>query len=352
MSDPADFSQAVLHWFDAHGRKDLPWQQNPTPYRVWVSEIMLQQTQVTTVIPYFERFMALFPGLDDLARASQDEVLDLWAGLGYYSRARNLHKAAQQVHEQHDGVFPLELELLESLPGIGRSTAGAILALAGGQRGVILDGNVKRLLARRFAVEGWPGRSAVSGKLWQLAETHTPDQRSGDYAQAMMDLGATLCTRTRPACDRCPLSVDCVALAQDKVDQYPGRKPRRAIPRKQTHMLLIENTRGEVLLEKRPSQGIWGGLWSLPESLSEQAAQDLASQYSGGRIDELQALPRLLHRFTHFELDIQPWHVLMKNPSDAVMEADRRVWYKTGSDASRGLPAPVQRLLNELRDKE
>jgi len=342
----------VLDWFDRNGRKDLPWQHNPTPYRVWVSEIMLQQTQVATVTPYFERFMAKFPELADLAAASEDEVLAQWAGLGYYSRGRNLLKAARLIASDYGGVMPLEQEALESLPGIGRSTAGAIRALSTGQRGVILDGNVKRVLARYAAVEGWPGRSAVSHELWRLAEQYTPTDHVAAYTQAMMDLGATLCTRTRPACPSCPLVSTCRAHTEGEPTVYPGSKPRKPVPERSVYMLMLENDRQEMLLEKRAPQGIWGGLWSLPEAESISAAEDLAGRIGGGQIEPLGRLEPLLHRFTHFQLNIHPLRFKAKNPAKAVMEAERWVWYKAGSTALGGLPAPVKRLLNELQSEE
>ena len=235
----SDFAERLLAWFDDNGRKDLPWQQNVTAYRVWVSEIMLQQTQVQTVIPYFNRFVDRFPDVGALATAKQDEVLSHWSGLGYYARARNLHKAAQQIVLEHGGRFPETLDAVIGLPGIGRSTAGAILALAKGQRHAILDGNVKRVLARFDAIAGWPGKAQVAADLWAIAERYTPDERAAGYTQAIMDLGATLCTRSKPACDRCPVSGDCEALRTDSVEAYPGRKPKVTKPLKTTTMVLV-----------------------------------------------------------------------------------------------------------------
>ena len=232
----SSFSDRVLHWFDAHGRKHLPWQQQISAYRVWVSEIMLQQTQVTTVIGYFERFMQRFPDVVTLANAPQDDVLHLWTGLGYYARARNLHKAAQQIATDHGGEFPQTLEQVMALPGIGRSTAGAILSIACGKSHPILDGNVKRVLARYYAIEGWPGKRAVEDTLWQHATENTPATRTNHYTQAMMDLGAMICTRSKPACDKCPLQSDCIAYAQGKQNEYPGKKPKKTLPVKSTVM--------------------------------------------------------------------------------------------------------------------
>jgi A/G-specific adenine glycosylase len=347
-----EFSTAVLDWFDGHGRKDLPWQQNPTPYRVWVSEIMLQQTQVTTVIPYFQRFMQAFPELDDLASASEDQVLSLWAGLGYYSRGRNLRKAAQQIVRDHAGRMPMAQAELEKLPGIGRSTAGAILALSSGQRAAILDGNVKRVLARYHAIEGWPGQSAVAQTLWGLAERYTPSERVADYTQAMMDLGATLCTRSRPDCPSCPLSSSCKAHAEGDPRRYPASKPRREIPQRSAYVVMLENHDQELLLEKRPPQGIWGGLWSFPEAESEEEARSLAERLSGGEVRPLGGMATLLHRFTHFHLHMHPLRFQSKDPAKTVMEDGRWVWYKARSTAIGGLPAPVQRLLNEWKPEE
>jgi A/G-specific adenine glycosylase len=338
----------VLDWFDLHGRKDLPWQQEVTPYRVWVSEIMLQQTQVATVIPYFERFMQRFPSLQALAAAPLDEVLHHWSGLGYYARARNLHKAAGQVAGEHGGRFPADLEALQALPGIGRSTAGAILSLAMGQWAPILDGNVKRVLARHHAVAGWPGQAAVLQRLWQLAEVQTPRDRVGAYNQAMMDLGATLCTRSRPRCQDCPVAGTCQARANGNWREYPGKKPKKALPQRQVQMLLLRNPAGEILLQQRPPQGIWGGLWSFPELPVEddplQWCGDLGLVGATLRRD----LPRRRHTFSHFHLDIQPREILLQEPGCRVLEGPGWVWYNARQPDERGLAAPVARLLEEL----
>ncbi|MGB1141418.1 MAG: A/G-specific adenine glycosylase, partial [Halioglobus sp.] len=273
LLDPKEFADRVLAWFDTHGRHDLPWQYDTTAYRVWVSEIMLQQTQVKTVIPYFERFMAAFPDVDALAGAPEDEVLHLWTGLGYYARARNLHRAAKQVAFELGGTFPDSIEGLQALPGVGRSTAGAIASIALAQRASILDGNVKRVLARLHRVAGWPGQSAVHNQLWDIAEHYTPTARCADYTQAMMDLGATLCTRSKPACALCPMANDCEANAAGDQTDYPGKKPKKALPVRATHFLVLRNRDGDIWLEKRPAEGIWGGLWCFPEvaSLEEGA---------------------------------------------------------------------------------
>src|SRR5690606_34704110 len=256
---PKQFQRAVLGWYDQHGRKDLPWQQQITPYRVWVSEIMLQQTQVSTVIPYFERFMHRFPDVQALARAPVDDVLHHWTGLGYYARARNLHKAAQKVAQEFAGEFPADIDALTSLPGVGRSTAGAIASLAMNLRAPILDGNVKRVLARFYAIDGYPGERAVEQQLWHHAENLTPHTRLREYTQVMMDLGATLCTRSKPRCDDCPLQKSCRAFADNSMHLYPGRKAKKALPTRRTWMLLLEDAEGRVLLEQRPPAGLWGG---------------------------------------------------------------------------------------------
>ncbi len=357
--NPRQFATVVLDWYDRHGRKDLPWQQARTPYRVWVSEVMLQQTQVATVIPYFERFMARFPSVTALADADLDAVLHLWSGLGYYARARNLHKAAVVVRDQYAGEFPIEFEAVQALPGIGRSTAGAILALACDQRQAILDGNVKRVLARLHAVDGWPGEAAVLARLWEYAERYTPAARVADYTQAMMDLGATLCTRARPGCAQCPLMAECRAYSAAAVTRYPASRPRRELPVRATHMLLLRNKRGEILLQQRPPQGIWGGLWSFPE-VAVSAETDgpdgsggisaWCEQTLGRRVAHLEAWPAVRHTFSHFHLDITPWLVqLGENRAQAVLEGQPTVWYNTRTENVRGLAAPVQRLLERLQ---
>jgi A/G-specific adenine glycosylase len=344
------FSDHVLDWYDRHGRKDLPWQRDRSPYRVWVSEVMLQQTQVATVIPYFERFLARFPDCIALADADPDAVLHLWSGLGYYARARNLHQAARVVRDEHAGVFPTDFASVLALPGIGRSTAGAILAQACDRRHAILDGNVKRVLTRYHTVAGWPGEAAVSERLWDYAESHTPALRVADYTQAMMDLGATVCTRARPRCGECPLAGDCAAYAAGTVRDYPASKPRRELPVRVTHMLLVRNGAGEVLLQQRPPSGIWGGLWSFPEAATAAAVGDWCERALGQRAGSMQAWPALRHSFSHFHLDITPWLVdLGDNRAAAVMEGPPAVWYNTRTSDPRGLAAPVLRLLERLQ---
>jgi A/G-specific adenine glycosylase len=340
------FSQRVLDWFDVYGRKHLPWQQQVSEYRVWISEIMLQQTQVSTVIPYFDRFMQRFKDIETLANAPQDDVLQLWTGLGYYARARNLHKAAQQVVEAHGGVFPQTLDDVMALPGIGRSTAGAILSIAAGQAHPILDGNVKRVLARYYAIEGWPGKAAVEQSLWQYATQNTPQERCHHYTQAMMDLGATVCTRSKPKCDACPLQSDCLAYAQGQQHLYPGKKPKKAVPEKSTYML-IPFYRGSVLMQQRPQTGIWGGLWSFVET---PVADDLPDQLNRVFTNKprVKELATFRHTFSHFHLDITP--ILLEcaeKPQPQVGEQGQR-WFDIREHIDVGVSAPVKKILNEL----
>ncbi|MDO9520486.1 MAG: A/G-specific adenine glycosylase [Pseudohongiella sp.] len=343
--DPA----AVLQWFDQHGRHDLPWQHETTPYRVWVSEIMLQQTQVTTVIPYYQRFMQHFPDVEVLATAPIDQVLHLWTGLGYYARARNLHKTAQIVNDQYHGIFPPSLEQLGGLPGIGRSTAGAILALSMGQRGVILDGNVKRVLCRYYAINSWSGEMATQKKLWHLADQATPHDRVASYTQAMMDLGATVCTRSKPACTRCPLADSCKALLLDLTKSLPVSKPRKTLPVRQTFMLICEQDNSEVLLEQRPASGLWGGLWSLPEFSAFDEVQTWL-EHKGASFKS--CWPVVRHTFSHFHLDITPVVATLSRPQVSEQTAGT-CWYPLtpSSDDTRinlGLSAPVKKLLQRM----
>jgi A/G-specific adenine glycosylase len=339
------FADGLLDWFDRHGRHDLPWQHPATPYRVWVSEVMLQQTQVSVVIPYFERFVARFPDAEALAAAPLDEVLATWAGLGYYARARNLHRAAQLIVEQHGGEMPADLEAVMALPGIGRSTAGAILSLGSGQRHPILDGNCKRVLARVHAVPGWPGQTAFEQTLWELAERHTPVQRCRDFNQAMMDLGATLCTRSRPQCLLCPLSTLCQARLRGEQEAYPQPKPRRALPVKRVRMLLLASEQG-VLLVRRPPAGIWGGLWGLPECEPDADWREVVAGF-GLVAHASEDWPVLRHTFSHFHLDIEPLRVEVVPAGGRLMEGGETIWYN-GRDEGRGLAAPVSRLLQTL----
>ena len=349
MSQTAgNFSQRVLDWYDQHGRKHLPWQQNITPYRVWISEIMLQQTQVKTVIPYFETFMERFPDVHALASAPVDDVLHLWSGLGYYSRAGNLHKAACQVVERFHGEFPQSIEQLSELPGIGRSTAGAIASISMGLRASILDGNVKRVLARHHAIEGWPGQSAVAKKLWDIAEHHTPDKRLPQYTQAMMDLGAMICTRTRPTCHLCPLQESCMAHAISDTSAYPGKKPKKTLPERQVRMLMVVNHVGEVLLHKRPSQGIWGGLWSFPELTINDALDETAEAIAGTALYGIESWTPFRHTFSHYHLYITPVKAFTAKETKTIQPVDSTCWVSIENPGKLGLAAPVTKLLRKL----
>lgn len=351
-ADPAapdrSFARRLLAWSARHGRHDLPWQKRRTPYRVWVSEIMLQQTQVATVISYYHRFMKRFPDLASLAAAPQDEVLHLWTGLGYYARARNLHEAAQLIRDRHGGRFPKELGSVQALPGIGRSTAGAILAISLGQRHPILDGNVKRVLARHGAVPGWPGDKHVEEKLWTLAEANTPKTRVADYTQAIMDLGATLCTRSAPRCHECPVAADCKARKSDKQMKFPAAKPRKALPVRRTRMLLLR-AEGGIFLERRPPAGIWGGLWGFPEIAADADAAAWCRTHFGAKPRRVRGREPLRHTFSHFHLDIEPLEVHLPAVG-AVREGEGR-WHPLGEPVRVGLPAPVKRLLDELAEE-
>jgi len=318
----------VVRWQARYGRHDLPWQRTRDPYRIWLSEVMLQQTQVATVVPYYRKFVARFHNVKALAKAKLDDVLTLWSGLGYYTRARNLHAAAKAVAERHGGRFPRTREELESLPGIGRSTAAAVAVFAFGAREAILDGNVKRVLARHFAVRGFPGDKRVERRLWALAESALPAKNVETYTQGLMDLGAEVCTRRRPACDRCPVSTSCKARAQGREEAYPQPRPRKARPVKETSMLLLLR-KGEVLLEKRPPTGVWGGLWCFPEVDPGSA---------GTR------LPVLRHEFTHFTLDITP---ILRGVGAAPLGAAEpgQLWLPVEEAIGAAVPAPVRKLL-------
>ena len=347
---PDELARRVLDWFDRHGRHDLPWQHPATPYRVWVSEVMLQQTQVTTVIPYFLRFVERFADVASLAAAPVDEVLHLWSGLGYYARARNLHKAAQLMVAEHGGELPETLEAVMALPGLGRSTAGAILSLGRHQHHPILDGNCKRVWARYGAVTGHPAQPATANLLWAMAERYTPAERCRDFNQAIMDLGATLCTRSRPDCAGCPLREGCVALAQGNPQAYPEPRPRKTLPVRAVRMLVLQSEEG-VLLLKRPPTGIWGGLWSLPECEPGDDWRELCRREWGVEPVEAQPLPAFSHTFSHFRLDVEPlWVRVSERPG--VMEGPERVWYNSRSPDALGVAAPVSRLLEALEEGE
>jgi A/G-specific adenine glycosylase len=339
---------ALLAWFDGHGRKDLPWQRDSTPYRVWVSEIMLQQTQVAVVIPYFHRFMDRFPTVAVLAEAAEDEVLHLWSGLGYYTRARNLHRAARQIVAEYGGRFPTVLDQVQTLPGVGRSTAGAILSLALGQRHAILDGNVKRVLARCFAVAGWPGQAQVLNCLWRLADACTPQGRVAPYNQGMMDLGATVCTRSAPACHRCPLASGCAARARGEPAAFPEPKPKKTLPRRETLMLVVLSPTGEVLLERRPPTGVWGGLWSLPECPLPTILEDWCRERLGAELHRVEKLQGRRHTFSHFHLDILPLRVELASEPTAIAEGNQLIWYDPRRPSPVGLAAPIARILREV----
>jgi A/G-specific adenine glycosylase len=345
---PAEIAPRLLSWFDEHGRKDLPWQVGRTPYSVWVSEIMLQQTQVATVIPYFARFMRRFPTVAALAAAPLDAVLAHWSGLGYYARARNLWNAARIVVETHAGEVPMDLDALHALPGIGRSTAGAILAQAADQRRPILDGNVKRVLARYHAVEGWPGDAAVQHALWEHAERHTPHARVADYTQAIMDLGATLCTRTRPACTVCPLATDCAACRAGTQAKHPAPRPKRERPQRRVAVLVVRDPDGRVLLERRPARGVWGGLYSFPEIGADDADSAWCERNLGARVAARETLATIEHAFTHFDLDLDPMLVRLAVHPSAVMDRPDWLWHALGTELRVGVPAPIAGLLRAL----
>jgi len=341
----AEFAARLLEWFDHDGRKDLPWQRDPTPYRVWISEIMLQQTQVATVIPYFEAFTHRFPDVASLAAAPLDEVLHLWSGLGYYARARHLHRAARTIVARHGGAFPRTLEEVMSLPGIGRSTAGAILALSQRQRHAILDGNVKRVLTRQFGIDGYPGDPGIEQRLWSLAEACTPVERVAEYTQAIMDLGATVCTRAKPACLLCPVATGCVARREGRQTQLPSPRPRTRRPQRELWVVIAVRQGGDLLLERRPPHGIWGGLWGLPEfPTREHAVQWSHERLTGASSAEL-AEP-LRHAFSHFELEMKPLIVRCADGGLGLRDDDRYLWYDTRDPPRLGLPKPVATLIN------
>jgi A/G-specific adenine glycosylase len=347
------FAQRLLDWFALHGRHTLPWQSNPTPYRVWVSEVMLQQTQVATVIPYYARFMARFPDVASLASAPLDEVLHLWTGLGYYARARNLQACAQVLVARYGAEFPQTLDAMMDLPGIGRSTAAAILALSGGQRQPILDGNAKRVLARVFGIAGDPTSSAVLAALWAQADACTPAQAVAAYTQAIMDLGATVCTRSTPACTACPLNTGCIAALQGRQTKLPGRKQQRVRPSREATILIAQIERNgstAVLVERRPPSGVWGGLWSPPQFASEGDALAWCLKEFGDA-SESQTLPPIDHAFTHFDLRLNPLRVRCDRKA-SVRNAEHQRWYALEAPPRIGLPQPIRRLFERLRTIE
>ena len=342
-----EIAARLLAWFDRHGRMDLPWQHPRTPYRVWLSEIMLQQTQVSVVTGYFNRFVSALPDLPALARAPQDEVLALWSGLGYYARARNLHAAAKLCMERHGGDLPRDLDALVALPGIGRSTAGAILTQAWGDAAPILDGNVKRVLCRLFGIDGWPGTPAVEKKLWSIAGSLLPGARLADWTQAQMDFGATLCTRANPACAICPLQDGCVALRDGRVSELPSPKPGKPLPERSALMLVIEDDARRVLLQRRPPTGVWASLWSLPEHADIADARNWFERHADGDFDAARSLRPIVHGFSHYRLHIHPHRIAGVRPRDAVGDNGDLRWASRDELKAIGLPAPVRRVLEE-----
>ncbi len=352
LVDPS-FSRALVAWQKRHGRHQLPWQQTRDAYRIWLSEIMLQQTQVATVIPYYARFLERFPDVRALAAAPVGDVMALWAGLGYYTRARNLHRCAQAVVERHGGEFPREVELLAELPGIGPSTAAAVAAFAFGARAAILDGNVKRVFCRVFGIEGFPGQSQVEKALWQRASALLPEQDIEAYTQGLMDLGATVCTRSRPDCGTCPMQARCVAYETQRTAELPARKPKKVVPEKSTVMLVVLH-KGEVLLEQRPPQGIWGGLLSLPElsrlgeeSLAPEIGEIALALSAFGDVQAAEPLPTFTHAFTHYRLHVLPLKITLGRRASGAAQAAYD-WHALSAMAGAALPSPVRKLLDSL----
>ncbi|MBI4204961.1 MAG: A/G-specific adenine glycosylase [Betaproteobacteria bacterium] len=340
------FASKLIAWHRRHGRHDLPWQTTRDPYAIWVAEIMLQQTQVATVVPYYGRFLGRFPDIAALAAAPLDEVLVQWSGLGYYLRARNLHRAAQRLVREHQGHLPRDFDAVLALPGIGRSTAAAICAFAFGARRAILDGNVKRVLTRHFGIRGYPGDKRVEAALWRKAESLLPEKHIGAYTQGLMDLGAGVCTRRRPHCSDCPLVGDCVAHSKGLTERLPAARPRKALPRRHTVMLVLQHA-GEVLLERRPAAGIWGGLWCFPEAAPGEDVEIMCEQRFGARIRAAQPLPRLEHGFTHFRLTIEPQRLRVARLLSQAAEPGH-VWLSVEEAKSAAVPTPVRRILASL----
>jgi len=342
-----DFAARIVHWQHAHGRSGLPWQGTRDPYAIWLSEVMLQQTQVATVIPYYERFVARFPGVRSLAAASIEDVLPLWSGLGYYARARNLHRAACDVMARFGGVFPARFEDLVTLPGIGRSTAAAIAAFASGARHAILDGNVKRVLARHAGIGGDPASTEVLSRLWVVAEARTPHTEVEAYTQGMMDLGADLCSARRPACLACPAADDCVARIEGRIEELPGKRVLAARKRRRIGMLVVLS-HAEVLLEKRPASGIWGGLWSLPECSADDEPLAALARDWGLEAEAASAMQPFEHAFTHFTLEVAPWRLQVGRAGNAAFERPA-TWLALADIEGAALPSPVRRLLAAVR---
>jgi A/G-specific adenine glycosylase len=346
--DSEPFAQLVLDWYQHHGRHQLPWQLDKTAYRVWLSEIMLQQTQVATVLSYFQRFLGRFPNIQSLADASIDDVLQYWQGLGYYARARNLYRAAQIMRDEHQSEFPQTLEAVMALPGIGRSTAGAILTFAFGQSWPILDGNVKRVLIRSFQVSGWDGQAKTRNRLWQIAEQLTPSYQTDQYNQAMMDLGAMVCLKSRPKCGTCPLTTYCESYWHGNQARYPEKKLTKPRPQKQT-LMLLHRYRQQVLLYRRPPSGIWGGLWSLPEVTGREDIGDWQSTHlaCAKAPDEIK-INVLKHQFTHFSLDISVAMIDLDRLPARVADEDNIAFVAGSELAGYGLPTPVRKLLSDF----
>ncbi len=343
---PPDIAGKLLPWFARHGRHDLPWQIERSPYHVWLSEIMLQQTQVITVIPYFKRFIDRFPSISALANAPLDDVLALWTGLGYYARARNLHKAAVHIQQHFRGRFPTDFNDVIQLPGIGRSTAGAILAQAMNHPHPILDGNVKRVLTRLYAIAGWPGKRSIETQLWAIASRLTPEKHVADYTQAIMDLGAIICTRKKPKCGVCPLHAQCHAYHFNLTDQLPTPKPKKIIPTRSTTLVILLNEHQELLLYRRPASGIWGGLWSFPEHDDQGSLTQWCQETFCCTVQQHQALPPFRHTFSHFHLDITPVITKVKM-AQQVMDRDDLAWYNLPSALQLGIAGPIKKLLTD-----
>lgn len=344
------FSQKILQWFDKFGRKDLPWQMDIAPYRVWVSEIMLQQTQVSTALRYFDPFLKRFPNIAALANASLDDVMHAWAGLGYYARAKNMHAAAKMIMDKHQGIFPTDFNQVLALPGIGRSTAGAILTICFKKRYAILDGNVKRVLSRFFGVGDWLNDPKTVEKLWILSEENTPHKRVADYTQAIMDFGAMLCTRTKPNCDVCPLQTACEAKQSGQIENFAKTRPLLKNPKRATRLMMLVNPKNKlILLEKRPIKGIWGGLWSLPECGLRINIEKWCHQTYGLMVQTTKTWPAFRHIFTHFELNIHPLLCEIKSPIKNTIQSNTYRWYSFKEIDTLGLPAPVKKLLTTLK---
>ena len=345
MSAPRSFAARLIAWQRKHGRRDLPWQRTRDPYRIWVSEIMLQQTQVATVAPYYRRFLGEFPDVASLAAAPLERVLEHWSGLGYYRRAHLMHRAAQAIVAAHGGAFPRDAAAIAKLPGIGRSTAAAIAAFAFGARGAILDGNVKRVLARHEGVAGFPGEAKVERALWRRAEALLPEKDIGTYTQALMDLGATVCLRTAPRCAACPVARDCVARREGCIGALPAPRPKKPLPRRAVKVLLLERG-GEVLLEKRAPTGIWAGLWSLPELAPDADAAAHCRTRFAARVSPQAPLPAIEHGFTHFRLTLTPQPCAVEAWPRGAQEPGL-LWLPLADLAGAALPAPIKRLLRE-----